>query len=151
MRPEKCQIWTYCIRGGMLIVEKTEWQARKEIWIPCPFNLANSPRNHEISSVMVRFMNGMHDDIRQTFSNFYKGMVRPYHGTMPRVMFSKNLFHFCIVSSKHISLKYMPIPCKSHENVLNSTSMVFHTVLMHLFMHRLFKFELCALMPRECK
>ena len=27
--------------------------------------------------------------------------------------------------------------------------MVFQTVLVHLFMHRLFEFELCALMPRN--
>ena len=43
---------------------------------------------------MVRFMKGVHDDISQTFSNFYQGMVRSYHGTMPGVMFFKHLFHF---------------------------------------------------------
>ena len=48
---------------------------------------------------MVRFMNGVHDDIRQTFSNFYQGMVRPYHGTTPGVMFSKHVFHFSIVDN----------------------------------------------------
>ena len=37
---------------------------------------------------------GVHDDISQTFSNFYQGMVRSYHGTMPGVMFFKHLFHF---------------------------------------------------------
>ena len=42
-------------------------------------------------------MNGVHDDIRKTFSNFYQGTVRPYHGTTPGVMFSKHVFHFCIV------------------------------------------------------
>ena len=46
---------------------------------------------------MVRFMKGVHDDIRITFSNFYQGMVRPYHGTTPGVIFSKHVFHFCIV------------------------------------------------------
>ena len=46
---------------------------------------------------MVRFMKGVHDDISQTFSNFYQGMVRPYHGTIPGVMFSEHVFHFCIV------------------------------------------------------
>ena len=122
----------------------------KEIWIPGPFNLVDSPHNNEISSVMVRFMNGVHDDIRRTFSIFYQGMVRPYHGTTPGVMFSKHVFHFCIVPSKHISLKYLPIPCKRHENLLNSTIMVFQTILVHLFKHRLFEFELCALMPRKC-
>jgi hypothetical protein len=45
----------------------------------------------------VRFMKGVHDDISQTFSNFYQGMMRPYHGTMPSVMFLKHLFHFSIV------------------------------------------------------
>ena len=42
-------------------------------------------------------MKGVHDDISQTFSNFYKGMVRPYHGTMPGVMFFWHVFHFSIV------------------------------------------------------
>ena len=46
---------------------------------------------------MVRFMNGVHDDIRQTFSNFYQGKVRPYYGTTPGIMLSKHVFHFCIV------------------------------------------------------
>ena len=30
----------------------------------------------------------------------------------------------------HISVKYLPIPCKRHENLLNSTIMVFQTVLV---------------------
>ena len=60
-----------------------------------PFNLGGFPsRKHGTSSVMVRFMKGVHDDISQTFSNFYQGMVRSYHGTMPGVMFFKHLFHF---------------------------------------------------------
>ena len=60
-----------------------------------PFNLGDFPsRKHGTSSVMVRFMKGVHDDISQTFSNFYQGMVRSYHGTMRGVMFSKHLFHF---------------------------------------------------------
>ena len=42
-------------------------------------------------------MKGVHDDISQTISNFYQGMVRPYHGTMPGVMFLKHVFHFSIV------------------------------------------------------
>ena len=47
--------------------------------------------------MMVRFMNGVDDDISQTFSKLYQGMVRPYHGTMPAVMFFKHVFHFSIV------------------------------------------------------
>ena len=43
---------------------------------------------------MVQFMKGVHDDIRITFSNFYQGMVRPYHGTTPSGMFFMHLFHF---------------------------------------------------------
>ena len=133
----------------MLIVGKKLYDKRGQKL--GPFNLGDFPsRKHGTSSVMVRFMNGMHDDIRQTFSIFYQGMVRPYHGTTACVMFSKHVFHFCIVPNKHISLKYLPIPCKRHENVLNSMSMVFQTILVHLFMHRLFEFELCALMPRKC-
>ena len=63
-----------------------------------PFNLGDFPsRKHGTSSVMVRFMKGVHENISQTFSNFYQGMVRSYHGTMPGVMFFKHLFHFCIV------------------------------------------------------
>ena len=76
---------------------------------------------------MVRFMKGAHHDIRKTSSNFYQGMVRPYHGNTQGVMFSNHVFHF-----------------------LYSTSMVFQTVLVHLFMHRLFEFELYPLMPRKC-
>ena len=160
MNPKKCQIWTRRFAGCMFIIEKNSWtkdngnlDPLQSWWFP--------PRNHETSSVMIRFMKGVHDDINQTFSAFYQGTVRPYHGTMPGVIFFKHLFRFFYSwkPSKrriygwllpHISLKYLPIPCKRHENVLNSTSMVFQTVLVHLFMHRLFKFELCALMPRKC-
>ena len=42
-------------------------------------------------------MKGVHDDINQTFSAFNQGTVRPYHGTTLGVMFSKHVFHFCIV------------------------------------------------------
>jgi hypothetical protein len=42
-------------------------------------------------------MNDVDDDISQTFSNLYQDMVRPYHGTMPAVMFFKHVFHFSIV------------------------------------------------------
>ena len=48
---------------------------------------------------MVRFMKGVHDDINQTFSAFNQGTVRPYHGTMPGVMFFKHVFHFSIVDN----------------------------------------------------
>ena len=73
--------------------KKTEWQTRTEIWIPLQSWLFLS-RKHWTSSVMVRFMKGVHDDISQTFSNFYQGMVRSYHGTMPGDKFFKHLFHF---------------------------------------------------------
>ena len=46
---------------------------------------------------MVRFMKGVHDDIKKAFPNFYQGTVRPYHGTKPGVMFSKHVFYFSIV------------------------------------------------------
>ena len=63
-----------------------------------PFNTGDFPsRKHGTSSVMVRFMKGVHDDISQTFSNFYQGMVRSYHGTMPAIMFFKHVFHFSTV------------------------------------------------------
>ena len=42
-------------------------------------------------------MKGVHDDLRKTFSKFYQGTVRPYHGTTPGIMFSKHVFHFSIV------------------------------------------------------
>ena len=42
-------------------------------------------------------MKGMHDDISQTFSNFYQDMVRPYHCTMSGVIFFKHVFQFSIV------------------------------------------------------
>ena len=48
---------------------------------------------------MVRFMKGVHDDIRKTFSIFYQGTVRPYHGTTPGLMFFKHVFHFSIVDN----------------------------------------------------
>ena len=73
--------------------KKTEWQTRTEIWIPLQ-SWGFPSRKHGTSSVMVRFMKGVHDDISQTFSNFYQGMVRSYHGTMPGLMFFKHLFHF---------------------------------------------------------
>ena len=44
-------------------------------------------------------MNGVHDDISQTFSNIYQGMMRPYHGTMPGVMFFKHVFYCSIVDN----------------------------------------------------
>ena len=73
-----------------------------------PFNLGDFPsRKHGTSSMMVRFMKGVHDDISQTFSNFYQGMVRSYHGTMPGVMFLSIYFIFSIVenpTNKHLWL-----------------------------------------------
>ena len=51
---------------------------------------------------MVQFMKGVHDDISQTFSNFYQGMVRSYHGTMPGVMFFKHVFH-CSIVDNHVN------------------------------------------------
>ena len=126
-----------------------------------PFNLGDFPsRKHGTSLVMVRFMKGVHDDISQTFSNFYQGMVRSYHGTMPGVMISKHLFHFSIVenpTNKHLWLtiathfiKISVHSLKRHEKLLNGTSMVFQAVLVDPFMHQLFELELCALMPRKC-
>ena len=126
-----------------------------------PSILVISPQNHGTSSVMVRFMKGVHDDISQTFSNFYQGMVRSYHGTMPGVMFLSIYFIFSIVenpTNKHLWLTIAThfieisiiIPCKRQENLLNGTSMVFQAVLVHPFMHRLFELELCALIPRKC-
>ena len=44
-------------------------------------------------------MKGVHHDIKKTFSNFYQGMVRPYHGTMTAVMFFKHIFHCSIVNN----------------------------------------------------
>ena len=70
-------------------------------------------------------------------------------------------FIFCIVVNPvndvfmvdyilpHISLKYLSVPYKRHDNLLNGTRMVFQTIFVHLFMHQLFEFELCALMPKE--
>ena len=60
-----------------------------------------------------------------------------------------NKRHVCGWVLPHISVKSLPIPSKRHENLLNSTIMVFQTILVHLFMHRLFEFELCVLMPRK--
>ena len=77
----------------MFIVEKTRGQRTKEIWIPV--NLGDfTLENMKLPWMMVRFMKGAHHDIRKTFSNFYQGMVRPYHGTTPGVMFSNHVFHF---------------------------------------------------------
>ena len=49
--------------------------------------------------MMVRYMKGVHDDINQTFLDFYHGTGRPYHGTMRGVMFLKHVFHFSIVDN----------------------------------------------------
>ena len=93
MSPEKYQIWTRWFAGCMLVIEKNPGQRTKKIWIPLQSWWFPS-RKHGTSPAMVQFMKGLHDDIRKTFSNFYQGMVRSYHGTMPGVMFSKHLFHF---------------------------------------------------------
>ena len=69
--------------------KKTEWQTRTEIWIPLQswgFSLSKAWNFLRYGSIYE----GMHDDISQTFSNFYQGMVRSYHGTMPGVMFFKH-------------------------------------------------------------
>ena len=50
--------------------------------------------------MMVRFMKGVHDDINQNFSAFNLGTVRPYHGTMPAVIFFKHIFHCSIVDNQ---------------------------------------------------
>ena len=84
---------TFHLRWYVDCWKKTEWQTEWQIWIPLQSWWFPS-RKHGTSSVMVRFMKGVHDDISQTFSNFYQGMVRSYHGTMPGVMFFKHLFHF---------------------------------------------------------
>ena len=87
--------------------KKTECQTRRDISIPLQF-WGFPSRKHGTSSVMVRFMKGVHDDISQTFSNFYQGMVRSCHGTMPGVMFFKHLFHFFSIvenpTNKHLWL-----------------------------------------------
>ena len=60
-----------------------------------PFNPGDFPsRKHGTSLVLVQFMKGVHDDISQTLSIFFQGMVRSYHGAMPGTMFFKHLFHF---------------------------------------------------------
>ena len=78
--------------------KKTERQTRTEIWIPLQSWWFPS-RKHWTSSVMVRFMKGVHEDINQTFSTFNQGTVRPYHGTMPAVVFFKHTFHCSIVDN----------------------------------------------------
>ena len=60
-----------------------------------PLNLGVCPlKTMKLPQMMVRFMKGAHHDIRKTFSNFYEGMVRPYHGTKPGILFSNHVFHF---------------------------------------------------------
>ena len=82
----------------MFFIEKTHGQRQRKLGFP--FNLGDFPSQKDgTSSVMVRFMKGVHEDISQTFSNFYKGMVSPYHGTMPGIMFFKHLFYFSIVDN----------------------------------------------------
>ena len=86
--------------------KKTPGQRTKKIWIPLQ-SWGFPSRKHGTSSVMVQFMKGVHDDISQTFSNFYQGMVRSYHGTMAGIMFFKHLFHFSILenpTNKHLWL-----------------------------------------------
>ena len=160
MSPGKCQIWTRCIWGGMLIVGKklNDKLGRK---FRLPFNLGVFPsRKHGTSSVMVRFMKGIHDDISQTFSNFTRAWWGHTMAPCQASCFSSIYFIFSIVENPinkhfgwllpHISLKYMSIPCKRHENLLNGTSMVYKVAIVHAFMHRLFGFKLCAIMPRKC-
>ena len=60
-----------------------------------PFNLGDFPlETMKLPRMMVRFMKGAHHDIRTTFSNFYQGMVMPYHGTTLGVVFSSHVFYF---------------------------------------------------------
>ena len=73
--------------------KKTPGQRTKKIWFP-PQSWWFPSQKHGTSLVMVRFMKGVQDDISQTFSIFYQGMVRSYHGTMRGIMFFKYLFHF---------------------------------------------------------
>ena len=61
-----------------------------------------------------------------------------------------NKWHICGWLLPHISFKSLPIPCKTHENLLNTMSMVFQTVFEQFFMRRLFEFVIWALMPRKC-
>ena len=88
------------------------------------------------------------------------GEAIPWHHAMRHVFQAFISFFVELLPSKrriygwllpHISTKYLSIPCKWHENLLNGTRVVFQSILVHLFMHQLFEFELCALMPRECK
>ena len=140
--------------------KKTEWQTRTEIWIPLQSWWFPS-RKHWTSSVMIRFMKGVHDDINQTFSAFNQGTVRPYHGTMPAIMFFKHIFHCSIVDNPvndafvvdychafHWNL--CPFLVKGLRNYKIPRVWFFEAVIVHPFMHRLFEFELCALMPTKC-
>jgi hypothetical protein len=86
------------------------------------------------------------------------GEAIPWHHARRRVFqaclsffysWKTNKWHICGWLLPHISLKSLPIPCKRHENLLNSMIMVFQTGFMHFLMQRLFEFELCALMPRK--
>ena len=90
MNPEKCQIWTRWFAGCMLIIEKNSWTKDKGNLDP-PSILVISP------SKPWNFLGDGSIYERRAWRHFYQGTVRPYHGTTPGVMFSKHVFHFCIV------------------------------------------------------
>ena len=85
-------IWRFYVHRRKKLVDKGQ---RK---FGSPFNLGDFPlETIKLPRMMVRFMKGAPHDIRKIFFNFYQGMVRSYHGTMPDVMFVKHVFHFSIV------------------------------------------------------
>ena len=89
----------------MFIIEKNSWTKDKGNLDP-PFNHGDFPLE-TMNFLGDGSMKGVHDNISQTFSNFYQGMVRSYHGTMPGVMFLSIYFIFSIVenpTNKHLWL-----------------------------------------------
>ena len=160
MSPEKSQIWTRWFGVGMFIIEKNSRTNDKGnldspsilvISLSKPWNLPGDGSIYEERAWrhklnLLKFLPG-------------HGEAIPWYHARRHVFLAcisffyswkTNKRHVCGWLLPHIYLRSLPIPCKRHENLLNSTSMVFQTIFVHLFMHRLFEFELCALMPRKC-
>ena len=160
MSPEKCQIWTRWFAGCMLIVEKNS-RAKDEgnsdsasilvISLSKPWNFLGDGSIYEGRAWrhkpnLLKFLPGHGEAITWHHAR--------HHVFLACISFfyswKTNKRHVCGWLLPHISLRSLLIPCRRHENLLNSTSMVFQTVFVDIFMHRLFEFELCAVMPRKC-
>ena len=159
MNPEKCQIWTWWFAGCMFIIEKNSWTKDKGNLDP-PSILVISPSKPlnflGDGSIYERRAWRHKDNILKFLPGH--GEAIPWHHARRHVF---QAFIHILYSCYPVKDAFMVDYCHTfprnicpflvrHENLLNGTSIVFQTILVHPFIHRLFELELCALMPRKC-